>query len=122
MLGAGCVAIGSVYPFLMAHDGNHGLPCPLRTLTGIPCPFCGMTTATVAFAHGQWGAAAAASPLIYLLAALVAITAPVLVARALGKAPPPRPWPAGGRRRTGYAACCVVALSWLFQLHRFGFL
>lgn len=122
LVGAGAGATGSIYPFLMAHDGNHGLPCPLRTLTGIPCPFCGLTTATVAFTHGQWGAAAAASPLVYLLAALVAVTAPVLAVRLFGKAPPPRAWPDAARRRTGYAACGVLALSWLFQLHRFGFL
>jgi Protein of unknown function (DUF2752) len=120
--GAGAAAIGSVYPFLMAHDGNHGVPCPLRTLTGIPCPFCGLTTATVALTHGQWTAAAAANPFVYLLAALVALTAPVLVARVAGGAAPPSPWPEATRRRVGWAVSCLVALSWLFQLRRFGFL
>jgi hypothetical protein len=122
MAGAGAAAIGSIYPFLMAHDGNHGLPCPLRTLTGVPCPFCGLTTATVALTHGQWQAAAAANPFVYLLACLVVVTAPALVARTLGQAGPSRPWTPASRRRIGWVVGCLVALSWLFQLHRFGFL
>ncbi|HUZ35544.1 MAG TPA: DUF2752 domain-containing protein [Streptosporangiaceae bacterium] len=122
MFAAGAAAVGLVYPALMAHTGGQGLPCPLRTLTGVPCPFCGMTTATVAITHGDWRAAAAANPLVYLIAALLVCTAPVLVARAAGRAPAPRPWSDAARRRTGWAMGCLVALSWLFQLHRFGFL
>jgi hypothetical protein len=29
------------------------LACPLRSTTGIPCPFCGMTRACAALAHGH---------------------------------------------------------------------
>ena len=58
MFGLGAGTIGSVYPMIMAHTGGQGIPCPLRTLTGVPCPFCGLTTATVALTHGQWSAAA----------------------------------------------------------------
>ncbi len=119
---AGAAVVGAAYPALTAHTGGHGLPCPLRTLTGVPCPFCGLTTATVAITHGQWRAAAAANPLVYLIAALMAGTIPVLVARAAGRAPAPRPWSEAARHRTGWAMGCLVALSWLFQLHRFGFL
>lgn len=122
VVGAGAAVIGSIYPFLMAHDGNHGLPCPLRSLTGVPCPFCGLTTATVALTHGRWYAAAAANPFVYLLAALVAGTAPVLVARAAGWAPAPRPWSEAARRRIGWTALGLAVLSWLFQLYRFRFL
>ena len=123
MFGAWAAQVGAVYPLLLAHDGDHGLPpCPLRTLTGVPCPFCGMTTATVAITHGNWLAAAAANPLAYLVAALVIGTAPVLIARAAGQVSAPQPWSAATRRRIGRAVACLVALSWLFQLHRYGFL
>ncbi len=120
MFSAACGAIGAVYPTIMAHDGNHGIPCPLYALTGIPCPFCGLTTATVALAHGEWLKAAETSPLACLVAIMAACTAPVLVARATGLASGPRPVSDRTRRRITKGAYVVVALSWVFQLHRFG--
>ena len=122
MFGAAAGMVGAVYPMIMAHTGGQGIPCPLRTLTGVPCPFCGMTTATVALTHGEWGVAARTSPLAYLVAALVVGTAPLLVARATGQAGPPRPWSAAARKRASRIVAVIVAASWVFQLHRFGFL
>jgi hypothetical protein len=122
LFGACAAPVGAVYPFLMAHTGGQGLPCPLRTLTGVPCPFCGMTTATVAITHGNWTAAAAASPLAYLVAALIVGTVPVMVARAAGHAPTPRPRSVAARRRIGRVMAGLIALSWVFQLRRYGFL
>ena len=121
MAGLCAGVIGAVYPVITAHAAMPGLPCPLRTLTGVPCPFCGLTTATVALTHGQWAAAASASPLAYLVATLVVATTPVLLARVAGLTKPPRPWSADARRRARYMAFVVVAMSWVFQLHRFGF-
>ena len=122
LFGACAAPVGAVYPFLMAHTGGHGLPCPLRTLTGVPCPFCGMTTATVAITHGNWAAAAAANPFGYLVAALIVGTVPILTARAVGQIPTPRPWSDAARRRIGWVMAGLIALSWLFQLRRYGFL
>jgi glycerol-3-phosphate acyltransferase PlsY len=122
MFSAGAVAVGAVYPTIMAHTGGRGIPCPLRALTGVPCPFCGLTTATVALAHGQWTAAAAASPLVGLVALMVAGTAPVMAARAAGHASPPRPASDRMRRRITRVMYVIVALNWLFELHRYGFI
>ncbi len=122
MFGAGAITIGAIYPFIMAHDGNHGIPCPLRALTGVPCPFCGLTTATVALAHGQFTTAAATSPLVCLVAILIAGTVPVLVARTAGLMSPPRPASDRARRRITRVMYVIVALNWLFELHRYGFL
>ena len=37
-------------------------PCPLRTLTGIPCPLCGSTRGVIAAVHGHIGHALALNP------------------------------------------------------------
>ncbi|MBL7490061.1 DUF2752 domain-containing protein [Frankia sp. AgW1.1] len=121
MAGLGAGLIGAIYPTITAHTGGQGLSCPLRALTGLPCPFCGLTTATVALTHGEWATAASTNPLVYLAAALVTATTPILAARLFGLAPQPRPWSATARARTRYSAYVVVALSWLFQLHRYHF-
>lgn len=122
MFGVGAAAIGAVYPTIMAHTGGQGIPCPLRTLTGVPCPFCGLTTATVALARGQWAAAAGASPLACLGAILVVGTVPVLAARVVGLASPPRPASDRTRRRITRVMLVIVGLNWLFELHRYAFI
>jgi len=48
----------------LAEDGPG---CALRTLSGIPCPFCGMSHATVALAGGDLAGALAWHPLAPLL-------------------------------------------------------
>lgn len=50
----------------LPHDGNvGGIPalCPLKTLTNIPCPGCGMTRSLVFSAHGDWSQAFSFHPL-----------------------------------------------------------
>jgi hypothetical protein len=121
LFGLGCAAIAAVYPILTDRTGL-GLPCPLRTLTGIPCPFCGLTTATVALVSGDPAGAAAANPLVFLLAALVIATVPVLLFRFAGRGAEPRPWSVVARRRTGWVVGGLAALSWVFQLHRYDLL
>jgi hypothetical protein len=118
VLGAGAAALGALYPLIEQHTGGRGLPCPLRTLTGVPCPFCGLTTATVELTHGDWAAAAQANPVVYLAAAAALGTVPILIARALGKASPPKPMSARNRRRLAAAGIAISAGSWLYQLRR----
>jgi hypothetical protein len=65
-LGIFAVAVGAaaiIYPRI-SHATGLGLPCPLRTLTGIPCPACGMTTASTDLVAGDLAAALAANPFV----------------------------------------------------------
>lgn len=43
-----------------------GILCPIRYLTGVPCPFCGMTRAWLSALGGDWAAALRFHPLFLL--------------------------------------------------------
>lgn len=103
--GVAMVGLGLVLPALPHHPG---LPCPLRTLTGVPCPSCGMTTAVEAAVSGHLRASLAANPfgVVAIIVALVILARPGWrVARI--------PWALLGSG---------ALVSWLFELHRFGYL
>jgi Protein of unknown function (DUF2752) len=119
LLGLGAAAASFAWPPVSARTGLT-LPCPLRTLTGVPCPACGLTTAATSLAAGDLHQALAANPFVLVLAGLTAVMAVLLAARAVGLAAPPAPWPVGRRRLAGWAAGLLAAASWLFELHRFG--
>lgn len=122
MLSAGAAAVGAICPMITERTWGRWIQCPLRTLTGMPCPFCGLTTATVGLVQGQWATAAAANPLAYLPAAIAIGTAPLMVARTFGKAALPRQASQRTRRRIAMGAIAVATLSWLYQLHRYEFI
>lgn len=61
---------------------NDGPGCPLRAMTGLPCPFCGMTHATVALGGGHWREALGFHPLAPLvLAGMLALMAMIIIGR-----------------------------------------
>jgi hypothetical protein len=96
------LAAAATLPLL---PGHAGLPCPLRTLIGVPCPLCGMTTSVEATVHGHLLDALRANPAgpLAVLAALV-----LLVRR-----------PAGALRVPLVAVTALLLGLWLFELHRF---
>lgn len=81
------------------------LICPLRALTGVPCPLCGMTTSVEATMQGDLGAALSANP-----GGLVAVVAALLVL--LVRVP----------RIVVSRTVLIGALGgmWVFELHRYG--
>ena len=118
---AGLGAAGAAVAY-QATLGGEGLwlPCPLRALTGIPCPLCGMTTAATGLASGDLGAALAANPFVLLLAGFTLVMAVLMAARAIGWVAPPAQWPASRRRQSYWVVAGLAAASWAFQLHRSG--
>jgi Protein of unknown function (DUF2752) len=119
LAGLGAAAASFVYP-VASHATGLGLPCLLRTLTGVPCPLCGMTTAATSLAAGDPRAALAANPFVLVLAAGTLGMTAMLAARAAGLAPVPVPWSPAAQRRACWAVALLAAASWAFQLHRFG--
>lgn len=78
--GAALVGAAAIWPALPVHPP---LACPLRSLTGIPCPLCGMTRACVAAMHGHLGASLAFNPagVLVVIAAIVAVLRPQWLSR-----------------------------------------
>lgn len=70
-IAAGVFAVAMVAGLAIGVTGatlpNRGPLCPLLAVTGLPCPFCGMTRATVAIGAGEWGRAFALHPLAPLV-------------------------------------------------------
>ena len=95
---------GVTLPLLPGHPG---IACPLRRLTGIPCPLCGMTTSVEQTLRLHLHTAAVANP-AGLLAVALAI---VLTVRRPRRIAVPTLLPA-----------LLLAAMWLFELHRYSFI
>jgi hypothetical protein len=110
-LGAVMAAGGMVMPLLP----DVGPLCPLRRVTGVPCPFCGMTTGVLALCRGDLAGAFAANPAAPLLVAAVVIAFLPFVYRSgsfgvaasrLRPVGPLLPW-------------LLLPVLWVWELHRF---
>ena len=104
LAGGVMLAAGLTLPVLPGHPSLH---CPLRALTGLPCPLCGLSTSVEETVRLHLGDAVAANPLGVVLV-LVALA--LLVLRPVRLTLPRAVVPT------------VLAASWLFELHRFSFL
>jgi hypothetical protein len=87
--------------------------CPFSLLTGLPCPFCGLTRSMLALGEGHLGGAAAQNPL-----GLVLLPAAVLLLVAGGRAI------VRGRRLSWpvpvlWIGLAVVVASWAWQVARY---
>jgi hypothetical protein len=94
------------------------LLCPLRTLTGIPCPFCGMTTGTVEVLRGNIGGALAANPFSLGLLPVLLFGIAGRLSEVFLDRPRPR-WSPFVRKAALIGLFCALISSWIFQLFRF---
>jgi hypothetical protein len=92
-----------------------GALCPLRRLTGVPCPLCGSTTVFMEAGAGHWTAALAANPLT-VLAFLAFLASPLALIDPIAS------WARQPALRRNVVLGVLLALSWAWELHRFGFL
>lgn len=96
--------------------GRPATVCPLRALTGVPCPFCGGTTAAAHIGHLDLLGALRANPVVVVGAIVTACMPAVLAIRSRHG-----DWPSWVTRRTVTGAIvCAVAFSEVWQLVRFG--
>jgi hypothetical protein len=70
VVGAAMLGIAAVRP---AVPFEFVPPCPLRTITGIPCPLCGMTRGVTALVHGDIGHALFLNPGSLLVVAIAVL-------------------------------------------------
>ena len=79
--------------------------CPLRTLTGVPCPLCGSTRGVIAAVHGHLGHALELNPASLLVLALAAMLV-------LG-------WRIERVRIPVWIVVAVFAALWTYQLFKY---
>ena len=80
-------------------------PCPLRTLTGIPCPLCGSTRGVIAAVHGHLGHALSLNPAslgVLVLAVLLVVG-----------------WRVERIRIPVWGIIAVFALLWSYQMFKY---
>ncbi len=114
-------ALGGVFALIVSAR----LPfCPLASVTGIPCPGCGLTRATLALLHGDVHGAYALHPLVFVLSPLFIVA---VGNAAVGFVRGPRvghrsnPWFAS-RQATWLASLLLVATLGVWGVRFFGYL
>ncbi len=75
----GGIALSAIYAV-----SGHGIPCPLRSLTGWECPLCGGTRLGSALLHGDLAAAFGYNPLIFVGLIVLTVVGVLWIVEALG--------------------------------------
>jgi hypothetical protein len=108
------VALVTVLALIAAaiHVPRPATVCPLRALTGVPCPLCGSTTSAVELGTGDVAGALRANPLAVLVGGLW-VLGPLGLSRLW--------WGLAGRRHLVIIGTALAA-AWVWQLFRFDLL
>jgi len=114
LLACGAVGIAAV---LACHALGFAF-CPLKRLTGIPCPSCGTTRACLRLLHGDWRGALAMQPLAMVLL-FAGLPAGLLAWALLGRQRLRALWTAFWARWWAKAlAAAVLLLDWAYVIAR----
>ena len=116
------VAVGAIAALALANLHVPGRPatlCPFRALTGLPCPFCGGTTAAVKLGHLDALGALRTNPVVVFGAVVVAAMPAVIAIRS---SRPVARWPGLSPTTIMVAVAIAVVFSEVWQLFRFGIL
>ena len=115
--------LGALILVRMAPDFILGLAhCPLRDITGFPCPTCGGTLAATNLVQAHWLAALTANPMLVLLGALYVLAAGYATAATLV----PR-WRRSlvlsthEKRTAKWLAILLLVLNWAWLVKRYLF-
>lgn len=106
------IACGVWWP----RENLQGIHCAFLTITGWPCPFCGMTRAYLAAGHGAWPEALRQSPvgaLVFPAVCALALWSGWRMFRPASstKSPSPRV-----QRWLWIAALLALAVNWIYRL------
>lgn len=112
MLRVAAMAVAAVGAAWIHRANDPGVLCPLRAITGVPCPLCGGTTVFIEFGSGRPARAVLANP-VALAGAIAVALAPL----GLGS----RWWALQPRTRAWVLGTALVG-SELWQLARLGLL
>ncbi|MFD7733192.1 DUF2752 domain-containing protein [Kitasatospora phosalacinea] len=108
LLRAAAVAGAAVVVAALQEVHDPGVLCPLRLLTGVPCPLCGSTTVFAEAGRGRWEAALLANP----------VTALAAVALVCGPLGPGRRWRRLSYAGRGLLVGAALAAGWVWELAR----
>jgi len=111
---ASAAALALAVPGLVSRASSALLPCPVKALSGIPCPACGSGRAALALARLDLPSAFASNPLFTLSALLFVLGGLGALGLALSGRGVPEPRTLPVALRAGLVL--VVALNWTWLL------
>ncbi|RJP71871.1 MAG: DUF2752 domain-containing protein [Candidatus Abyssobacteria bacterium SURF_17] len=91
-------------------------PCNFYAMTGLPCPFCGMTTAFSHMTHGHVREAFMTQPMGAIGCILCVILLPVALSGAISGKNVLQPIIKLPWEKVGWAVGFFILLSWLFKI------
>ncbi|MCB0973804.1 MAG: DUF2752 domain-containing protein [Actinobacteria bacterium] len=105
---------GAAAVWAFSASGIDAVLCPMRAITGVPCPFCGTTTAAASLLHADPIAALNANPLIVVVVVMILAAWSAVFDRSKRGART-----LSGFRMPVWGWGVIIAAAWIFELHRF---